>query len=470
METTKPRISQIVQPTVQPTLRLVFSGNADCGLTPRPSFFLSAGTTCIGRELTSTTGSKPGILLAEDRQVSRLHATVHSENGSLRIVDERSRNGVYLNGLPIAPIGSGSELCDGDVLRIGDSFLVVRYEPLAQRDSDIPTLLGRAPALCELRSVITQVAPTTAMVLLFGERGTGKEVVARAIHALSGRCGPFVAINCSAIPESLAESQLFGHLRGAFTGASPQLGLFRAAEGGTLFLDEVGELSAAIQPKLLRALEEQTVLPVGATKPVPVNVRIVAATNRSLDEEVCQRQFRGDLLARLAGVRLALPPLRNRREDILLLLEKALIEGGSTQSLLHPDLVERLLLYSWPYNVRELFKVAWELQIRGKGLPLLDLNLVSQRLPLSLLQSSLPQSSANAEVVVVASAPASPRQSLDPACTLRRGPVPSKADLQNLLVKHKGIVADIAKEVARSRMQVYRWLTQRGLDVDSFRR
>jgi transcriptional regulator with GAF, ATPase, and Fis domain len=277
-----------------------------------------------------------------------------------------------------------------------------------------------------------------------------------------------VAINCSAIPESLAESQLFGHLRGAFTGASPQLGLFRAAEGGTLFLDEIGELSAAIQPKLLRALEEQAVLPVGATKPVPVNVRIVAATNRSLDEEVCQRQFRGDLLARLAGVRLALPPLRDRREDILLLLERALIHGGATQFVLQPDLVERLLLYSWPYNVRELFKVAWELQIRGKGLPLLDLSLVSQRLPLSVLQSSRVHSAASTEVV--AAVPSLSHQSSEPDCTLRRGPVPSKTDLQNLLVKHKGIVADIAKEVERSRMQVYRWLTQRGLDVDSYRR
>ena len=373
MNTTIERPSVAALPKTQLTLRVLFSGAA--GLVTRPAHALPDGATPIGRVLAG-----PGVLLDQDDQVSRLHATVHREAAALRIVDAGSRNGTFVNG---RRVGTGDDahdgrLVEGDVIRLGDSFLLVRSEPLLPRDAAIPELIGRSPAVVAMRGAIQQVAPTTAMVLLLGESGTGKEVVARAIHARSGRSGPFVAINCSAIPESLAESQLFGHLRGSFTGATPHPGYFRAAHGGTLFLDEVGELTPTLAPKLLRALEEKSVLPVGATQPLPCDVRVVAATNRMLGQAVAEGRFRGDLLARLAGFTIALPPLRERREDILPIVHSALTSGaGQPAPRLHADLVERLLLYHWPYNVRELLKTVSELLIRGADAAILGPELVA---------------------------------------------------------------------------------------------
>ncbi|HRI53896.1 MAG TPA: sigma 54-interacting transcriptional regulator [Pseudomonadota bacterium] len=470
METTAKRPALGALPQSQPTLRLLFSGSA--GITVRPPHPLAEGATRLGRALDG-----PGILLAEDRQVSRLHATVYRDATGLRVVDAGSRNGTAINGRPISTDAAGQEagapsrLADGDVLRLGDSFLLVRDEPLLAADAAIPELIGRSPVMRTLRRTIKQVAATPAMVLLFGESGTGKELAARAIHALSGRSGPFVAINCSAIPESLAESQLFGHVRSAFTGATAHPGLFRAAHGGTLFLDEVGELPPALQPKLLRALEEKAVLPVGATQPVRCDVRVVAATNRVLGQQVQEGRFRGDLLARLAEFTLALPPLRERREDILLLVESVLKQAEPPPRL-HPDLVEKLLNHDWPYNVRELLKTVSELLIRGAGSDTLSPELFTARLGLG----AAPPTPGLAPAPPGGSSPhpppgAAPDQDVGPpaAKKFKRGPIPTATALRALLVKHKGVVADIAREMQRSRAQIYRWLQARELDADQFK-
>jgi transcriptional regulator with GAF, ATPase, and Fis domain len=470
MDTTSQRQAPAALPTRQLALRLLFSGEA--GIVMRPPYLLSEPVVQVGRGLDGS-----GLLLTEDRQVSRLHATLHHGADGLRIVDEGSRNGTFVNGRRVSarsaatrddgpPASIGDPLADGDVIRIGDSFLLVREEPVLSQDAAIPELIGRSPALRALRVAIKQVAPSSAMVLLLGESGTGKEVAARAIHSLSGRGGPFVAVNCSAIPETLAESQLFGHVRGAFTGANPHPGLFRSAEGGTLFLDEVGELTPALQPKLLRALEERAVLPVGATAPVACNVRIIAATNRALAQEARGGAFRGDLLSRLSEFILPLPPLRQRREDILLLCEHAFRQEGGTLPRLHPDLVEHLLLYDWPYNVRELLKTLSELRIRGAELPVLGPDLIAAR---RLLHAEEP-TPATAPPPALRT-PEAPREPVagSRARAFERGPVPTAEALRALLVKHRGVVADIAKEVNRSRAQIYRWLEQRGLDPDEFR-
>ena len=216
-----------------------------------------------------------------------------------------------------------------------------------------------------------------ATVLLLADSGCGKEVAARALHALGRPDGPFVAVNCSAIPEGLAESQFFGQVAGAFTGATARPGWFRAAHGGTLFLDEIGDLPAPIQPKLLRVLEERAVIPVGATAPIPVDVRVVAATHRDLVADLARVHLRGDLYARLAQLVIRLRPLRERREDVLALLAHAL---GAPPAIT-PRLAEALLRYAWPFNVRELRAVAQELQLRGAGAAgPLDLPLVAERL------------------------------------------------------------------------------------------
>jgi two-component system response regulator HydG len=219
--------------------------------------------------------------------------------------------------------------------------------------------VGKAGSFVEVMQLAETVAPTDSTVLLAGESGTGKEVLARYIHRLSDRAeGPFLSINCGALPESLLESELFGHVKGSFTGAvKDKDGLMSAAEGGTFFLDEVGEMSPATQVKLLRALQEREVIPVGATKAVPVDVRVIAATNRELEQEIERGAFRSDLYYRLNVIQLRLPPLRERPGDVALLAHRFLESrpGPDTPVLdISPEAMEVLVEYEWPGNVREL--------------------------------------------------------------------------------------------------------------------
>ena len=221
-------------------------------------------------------------------------------------------------------------------------------------------MVGRSTAMVKVFELIRKVAPTRANVLLRGESGTGKELVARALHTVSDRPdGPFVAINCGAIPENLMESELFGHVKGAFTGANAARdGVFVAANGGTLFLDEIGELSLAMQVKLLRALQDKKVRPVGDHRELDADARVVAATNRDLEAAMEAGEFRSDLYFRLDVVQIVLPPLRHRREDISLLVERsfARINGEMGRALtgIAPDAMQWLLDHDYPGNVREL--------------------------------------------------------------------------------------------------------------------
>ncbi len=221
-------------------------------------------------------------------------------------------------------------------------------------------IIGTSPALKQVFDVVEKVANTTAGILIQGESGTGKELIARAVHFYSGRADrSFLAVNCGALPESLLESELFGHVKGAFTGAvGEKKGLFRAADGGTLFLDEIAEMPMALQVKLLRALQEQEVLPVGSATPVRFDARIIAATNKNLEGEVAEGRFREDLFYRLNVIEIDLPPLRERREDIPLLARHFAAKIARAQSAadkaLTPDAMRALVGYHWPGNVREL--------------------------------------------------------------------------------------------------------------------
>jgi two-component system response regulator PilR (NtrC family) len=221
-------------------------------------------------------------------------------------------------------------------------------------------MIGRSTAMQRVFELVRKVAPTRTNVLIRGESGTGKELVARALHTLSDRArAPFVAVNCGAIPENLMESELFGHVRGAFTGAvSAREGVFVAAQTGTLFLDEIGELSLAMQVKLLRALQERKVRPVGGEKEIDVDVRVVAATNRDLDAAIAAGEFRSDLYFRLDVVQVVLPPLRHRMEDIPLLVERFFDritrEHGRPLRAVGPSAMQWFLAHDYPGNVREL--------------------------------------------------------------------------------------------------------------------
>jgi len=220
--------------------------------------------------------------------------------------------------------------------------------------------IGKSKRFMDVLKLAEHVAPTDSTVLIQGESGTGKEVIARYIHNLSSRNeGPFLSINCGALPENLLESELFGHVKGSFTGAvRDKQGLFAAARGGSFFLDEVGEMPPSLQVKLLRVLQEREAIPVGATEAIPVDVRIIAATNRELEEEIRRGNFRSDLFYRLNVIAINLPPLRERRDDLLLLIEALLqnlaTETGTDPKALAAEALDAVMVYEWPGNVREL--------------------------------------------------------------------------------------------------------------------
>jgi two-component system response regulator HydG len=254
------------------------------------------------------------------------------------------------------------------IMRRASEYRAVRVEnkqlrqEIRRRDRGVTVErpVGKSRRFVEVLKLAEHVAPTDSTVLIAGESGTGKEVVARYVHNLSSRSeGPFMSINCGALPENLLESELFGHVKGSFTGAiRDKQGLFAAARGGTFFLDEVGEMPPSLQVKLLRVLQEREVIPVGATESIPVDVRIVAATNRNLEEEIRRGNFRSDLFYRLNVIALDLPPLRERRDDLLLLIEAILLrlaaENNAEPKALSSEALDAVVVYDWPGNVREL--------------------------------------------------------------------------------------------------------------------
>ena len=251
--------------------------------------------------------------------------------------------------------------------------------------SQVTRPIGKAKRFLEVLKLAEVVAPTGSTVLIQGESGTGKEVVARYIHNLSARAdAPFLSINCGALPENLLESELFGHVKGSFTGAvRDKQGLFAAARGGTFFMDEVGEMPPSLQIKLLRVLQEREVIPVGATEAIPVDVRIVAATNRDLEEEVRRGHFRSDLFYRLNVIAMELPPLRERKEDLILLIEHTLQELASDRDgepkALSAEALDAVVVYDWPGNVRELQNALEHAVVLTKG-DLIDAAAVPERI------------------------------------------------------------------------------------------
>ncbi|MEM9491230.1 MAG: sigma-54-dependent Fis family transcriptional regulator, partial [Myxococcota bacterium] len=310
--------------------------------------------------------------------VSRSHLAVEWDPGERRhrVTDLGSHNGVKVDGHSVS-VCDWTALGDGSVVQIGDVLLVYERgrgvtvtEPDQVSQQRIP---GRSAAMRLIRAAVARAAPDPSPVLLIGETGTGKEWIAREIHSRSGRDGELVAVNCAALSAQLIESQLFGHVRGAFTGAHQNhAGLFRQADGGTLFLDEIGELPMELQPKLLRALQEREVQPVGSGRTVSIDVRVIAATNRDLATAVDEQNFRRDLYARLALWELHIPPLRRRRADILGWLarmhQRWLTQRDHTSIeplALSPEAAEAVLLYPWPDNLRGVDRLVHALASLG---------------------------------------------------------------------------------------------------------
>jgi DNA-binding NtrC family response regulator len=304
------------------------------------------------------TGADCDLVVADPR-VSRRHCMLTLTESGIVLADLHSKNGLYHGGLRLVE----AVLTPGKRVHLGGSTLWVRQrgEPSVvalSASASFGQALGGAVAMRALFATMERVAATAETILLLGESGTGKELIARAIHDRSPRArGPFVVFDCGAVVPSLVEAELFGHARGAFTGADrARTGLFAEAQGGTLFIDELGELPIDVQPKLLRALESRSVRPVGATDLVRVDVRVVAATHRDLHARVASGAFREDLYYRLAVVEARIPPLRERKDDIPLIVERFLAEMTPARTLddLPPNTLDLLQAHHWPGNVREL--------------------------------------------------------------------------------------------------------------------
>jgi DNA-binding NtrC family response regulator len=382
----------------------------------------------------------------DDPTMSPRHAEVLLQ-GAEAVVHDLG-GGTRLNGARL--LGSHA-LVEGDVLRLGDTVLVYTSQaglpaPAHEQTQEEPDLTGATLSIEAVRRSVEAVAPHSRTVVVTGETGTGKEIVARLLHRRSARPGPFVAVNCGGFTEGLLASELFGHVRGAFTGAvSEQQGLFRAARGGTLLLDEAGDIPLALQPTLLRVLETWEVRPVGSSRDVPVDVRVIAASNRELVTLVQEGLFRADLYARLAQWIIRLPPLRERREDIPALTRALLMRLDAAGRALTPDFEEALLVHPWPLNVRGLSNVLSIAVIANP--PSRPLELTPE------VRSALQDNCIDPPP----SAPAAAPVELD------------RARLEDLLRAFGGRVAEAARHVGVSRPKLYRLLWSLGLDPAQFR-
>jgi hypothetical protein len=371
--------------------------------------------------------------------LSGRHAIVRAVGADWIVEDAGSRNGTFVNGTRVTT----HVLRPGDVLEVGRAFFQVRGVPAVDgplvRDEDA----ARTAEPIAFRTLLT--------ALLLGPTGSGKEVLAREIHAQSGRGGPFVPVNCGALPATLVEGLLFGHVKGAFSGAArDEPGFVRSAEGGTLFLDEIGDLPASSQAALLRVLQEREVIAVGATRPVKVDVRVVAATHRPLESLGDAGGFRSDLLARLKGYTHRLPALAERMADFGVIASDVLgdVAGGRVQKIAFTAEAARALVsYGWPLNIRELH------QAMASAVALaIDDVIDVQHLPAELVPAS---TAVSAPAPVPARAP-----SADEALRDR---------IVMLLHEHRGNVAAVARALGKAPAQIHRWMHRFQIDPASYR-
>lgn len=389
------------------------------------------------------------IRLADERASSR-HARLSRRKEGWFLQDTGSKNGSFVNGVR----RSEAPLVDGDVVELGRTFFLFRQSvesdpergPIHEAPPIVagePGLSSMSPSLRRLFREVESRAPSDLSILVEGETGTGKEVLARAVHARSGRTGKLVAINCAELTGSLVEASLFGHRKGAFTGArDDHLGLVRSADRGTLFLDELGDLPLPQQALLLRVLQERKVRPVGSdADPTPVDLRVIAATNRPLDEMVKAGRFRLDLLQRLAGHRVHLPPLRDRREDLGLMIAAFLVRAGKETVEIQSRAALAMLMHDWPGNVRELE---------------------------SCVRSALAAGGARIDVGHLPEAVRDAAEDAGETKAAARAAL--KGRLVALLTTHEGNVSAVARELDKDRAQVWRWLRGFEIQPDDYRR
>ena len=381
------------------------------------------------------------IALADPRMSSK-HVRLSRVGGAWIAEDLASKNGTWIGRKRIAR----RQLADGDVMVVGHTALVFRTTGGEEPDLDAlpagqPGLATMSTPLAAQFAGIAQAARSTVPIEVTGESGTGKELVARAVHALSGRRGGFVAVNCGALAGGILEGELFGHKKGAFTGAADdRLGLVRSADNGTLFLDEIAAIAPGSQAALLRVLQEGEVVPLGSDRPVRVDVRLVTATHKAIDGEVDAGRFRADLRARILGVSVALPPLRERLEDLGPLVSVLLAKQPRVLPF-SADAVDAIYAHRWPLNIREL-----ERSLAAATAVARD------RIELEHLPPSVRGASIGAEL------------DLDAMSDADRA---LREQLTAAIARHGGNLAAVAKELGKDRTQIRRWMKRLGLSRET---
>jgi transcriptional regulator with GAF, ATPase, and Fis domain len=458
-------------------------GRAGLVLLYAPNFeHLSPAYAFVSPEV--TIGRDPSNLICVPEQaVSREHARIYAKDTRWMLQDMGSRNGTMVDGSYVSEV----ELEPNHEIRVGDAmfkFVEAGADKCVGYRID-GTIAGdrRAKAFTELvggaqmdqvAADIERIAPTELSAVVLGETGTGKEVVARGIHRLSGRKGSLQAINCAAIPHNLLESELFGYRRGAFSGADrDKPGLIKLADNGTLFLDEIGDMPLDAQAKLLRVLQSREVFPLGATTPELVDIRVVCATHRDLYQYVKEGKFRGDLLARLNEHVVRLPPLRERKEDIFLLANSFCARYGRPSMQFSFSFLLALFHYDWPFNVREL-----ESCIK-RGVALTDgCELDTMHLPDAISEHMKGYGDRPRAALAPSGLAAPPREAAGvpppspaggaTAPPPRRG-TPTEEELRQLLERHNGNIAAVGRKLGKERMQVHRWLKRYSIDLSSYR-
>jgi DNA-binding NtrC family response regulator len=443
------------QPRKHPGLVLLY---AETFAELPAAYLLQQPRHVIGREA----GAVDLVLKAP--AVSRVHAELVREGRSFVVRDLGSRNGVIVNGRKV----ERAELEPLDELRIGDAifkFVEEGAEELAryridgamahgtQRLAQKPTALAGGFQIDAIVAEIERVAATPLSVIVRGPSGTGKEVIASELHRLSERRGKLAAINCTALPQNLIESELFGYKRGAFSGADrDKPGLIRHADGGTLLLDEIGDMPLEAQAKLLRVLQAREVLPLGATTPEPVDVRVVAATHRDLERLQREGKFREDLFARLNEYAVELPALHERKEDVYLLTRTFLSRHGAAGKQPSFAFMSGLLHYDFPYNVREL-----EACIK-RALALSDGPTLEPEVLPETVQEAMNEYGSTGN-----------RQSQPPPADDDSQGAPDEPELRELLSRHQGNVAAVGRELGKARMQIHRWMKRYAIDIADYR-
>jgi DNA-binding NtrC family response regulator len=405
-------------------------------------------------------------LIVPDRWMSSSHARLSRAADHWTLQDAGSKNGTFVNGLSC----ESTALSDGDLIELGHTFFIFReamptteHGPRSLDTHELrpaASLATLVPKLQEQFAKLEAIAPSPVSVVIHGESGTGKELVAQAIHNLSRRSGALVAVNCAALPQTLVESELFGYRKGAFSGATEdRTGLIRSADHGTLFLDEIGDLPASAQAVFLRVLQESEVVPVGATRPVKVDIRLLAATHRDLEALVAENRFRADLLARIAGFTLWLPTLRERREDLGLLIGVLLRRHFSDRAeriSFSSEAARAILLYNWPLNVRELEKCLTAAVVLARFGTVEEAHLPG---PLRAWAREGPAADTVAAAGEKLAAP-----QLSESDQRRRD------DIVALLREHNGNITSVARALGKGRFQVQRWIKRYRIDTKDFRR